>query len=434
MIRLVSILTTFVITVSTTPTPRDVATVVGSSLVQHSHNFLNWEGGFTYGGAVTADGLAAASTIVLSKVSSSWLTTLDEWLDKYAAHDGTTSVPCNQHQPYGASNVTRSCAFNLANNISLNVSEWEWSTVGDSVGSFPLAYLERYLHRNGTVQDVSIARNTVETYVYPYHHHLNDGTVSRTGGCCAPPSKAPANDAPFLWADDQFMGLALMARLSAVPGVAKKETQREWIDHVATMQLNYAKYLLDDEDGLSAHGAYVDPTNPDIVLHSCCKWGRANGWGAMSRMEILKAMDTSFPSHPLRSSLLLDFKQFMDAMIAYQTDDGRWRQVVNETSTYLETSVTAMMVTALATGIERGWLEREKYLSRVMLAWDSLVRNTVNMTSGVVDGVCMGTGIQTNLTGYSKRGTDYFQSAPGGVGSVLLAAAAMDALLKNLLQ
>ena len=34
---------------------------------------------------------------------------------------------------------------------------------------------------------------------------------------------------------------------------------------------------------------------------------------------------------------------------------GRWHQVVNESSTFLETSSTAMMVTSLATGIMHGW-------------------------------------------------------------------------------
>lgn len=37
----------------------------------------------------------------------------------------------------------------------------------------------------------------------------------------------------------------------------------------------------------------------------------------------------------------------------------------------------------------------------------------------------MGTGIERSKEAYNGRGTDFYQSAPGAVGSVLLAAAAV---------
>ena len=40
-------------------TPISAATLVASVLLNHSSNFINWEGGFQYGGAVTAMGIAA---------------------------------------------------------------------------------------------------------------------------------------------------------------------------------------------------------------------------------------------------------------------------------------------------------------------------------------------------------------------------------------
>lgn len=72
-------------------------------------------------------------------------------------------------------------------------------------------------------------------------------------------------------------------------------------------------------------------------------------------MHVSQALD-AFPSHPNRSAVLGLYRRFVDAMLAVQdTQTGRWHQVVNETSTFLETSSTAMMVTSLATGITRGW-------------------------------------------------------------------------------
>ena len=43
----------------------------------------------------------------------------------------------------------------------------------------------------------------------------------------------------------------------------------------------------------------------------------------------------------------------------------------------------------------------------------------------------MGTGIQANFTQYNERGTDYWQSSPGGVGTVLRAAVAMKKMFEK---
>ena len=51
--------------------------------------------------------------------------------------------------------------------------------------------------------------------------------------------------------------------------------------------------------------------------------------------------------------------------------------------------------------------------------------------NGTVNNVCMGTGIQANFTQYNERGTDYWQSSPGGVGTVLRAAVAMKKMLEK---
>jgi rhamnogalacturonyl hydrolase YesR len=425
------------------PTPSQVAKVVGNSLVKYSNVFINWEGGFQYGGLVTSEGLSAASKIVAPEVKKSWMTVLDKHLDNYLNNLTGNSVACDDRQSYGASNKFRLCASALLSNDTIPTNSWTLGTVGDNLGSFPLAYLTRYTERNGSMNDALVALRTVTKYVLPFEHHLKDGTISRAGGCCLPTPPSKGNKSPYLWADDQFMGLALMARLSSVSdNVANVSKRRSFIDHAATMQLNYAKYLLDERDGLSAHGAYVvlksslsehlnnAMEGQSTILHSCCKWGRANGWGALSRIEILLAVDRSFPNHPLRSSLLNDYKTFMSSMLKYQSKiDGRWHQVVNETSTYLETSVTAMMITALAKGITNGWLDKNTYIDSIHHAWKGMVNGAINLINGSVNGVCMGTGIQKNLTGYAERKSDYMDSAPGGVGSVLLACAAMDEMM-----
>ncbi len=437
--------------------PAAVASAVAKTLMDRAHTFINWEGGFTYGGAVTAIGVSEAAKLVNQTdpaTAAALISSLDLWLDRYLAAPGMSpgAVDCDAKQPYGASNKTRSCAWSLLHRESALPSD-EYGTVGDQLGSFPLAYLERYVARGGNDTDAIVATTVVLDFVHKYPYTISDEThtVSRKGGCCGPAPRD--NAAPYLWADDQFMGLALTSRLAAaaaassaaastaagahpaainattspLPGAA---TARMLMDAAAAMQLSYSKYLRftkgPNADGLSAHGAWVG--DGGALKRSCCKWGRANGWGALSRVEILIAIDAAFPNHSLRQLLLEDFVDFMDALVSAQdAADGRWHQLMDMPSTYLETSATAMSVTALAKGVTHGWfgtLRSDEYANAARAGWNGLLR-AVNMTDGTVAGVCQGTGIMPNATAYARRPHEFGDSAPGGVGAVLLAAAAM---------
>lgn len=189
------------------------------------------------------------------------------------------------------------------------------------------------------------------------------------------------------------------------------------------------------------------------TLHSCCKWGRANGWGLMSHVEVLSALEAT-PDHDSFSQVYLlkhcanlgirgwlyspspwdtthprpqvqsDFEHSIDSMIRFQDPSGLWHQVVNDSSTFLETSVTAMMTASLGHGLQAGWLKNTSIRWSALLKGWSGIKSRVT-ANGTVIGVCMGTGIEPNASGYNARGTDFYQSSPGGVGAVLKAAASM---------
>ena len=62
----------------------------------------------------------------------------------------------------------------------------------------------------------------------------------------------------------------------------------------------------------------------------------------------------------------------MNGMRAMQAPDGMWRQVVDEPGAYREESVTAMTLTAMASGIRLGWIDAKTYRSVVDRAWRAL--------------------------------------------------------------
>eukprot|EP00937_MAST-01D_sp_MAST-1D-sp2_P004855 g4855.t1 len=116
------------------------------------------------------------------------------------------------------------------------------------------------------------------------------------------------------------------------------------------------------------------------------------------------------------------------AQPAAPADDGRWHQLLNDSSTYRETSCTAMFTFALATAVQRGWLPRAAYDGTIRRGWSGLLHAV--QANGTVAGICNGFGIHADAGAYSRCKTDYHGSAPG-LGSVLRAAAAMHEYLKT---
>jgi len=160
----------------------------------------------------------------------------------------------------------KSNAWAVLHNVSV---AWGYS-VGDDMGLFPIAYLSRALASRvpwGVGDDWELSVRVAEQYVLGWPLRLPDGTMSRHGGW----GTEPDVNASFLWNDDQFMGIALLARLARAPG-APAATARRYVDAIAAQHLAFAGYLQDAATGLYKHGY-----NHATGHRSCCSWGRANG-------------------------------------------------------------------------------------------------------------------------------------------------------------
>lgn len=70
---------------------------------------INWEGGFQYGGACTADGLAAAfAQFSHLPAVAHWRSVLDTVLDSYMQPASSPHMaPCGTHFPYGCAYLVR---------------------------------------------------------------------------------------------------------------------------------------------------------------------------------------------------------------------------------------------------------------------------------------------------------------------------------------
>lgn len=57
----------------------------------------------------------------------------------------------------------------------------------------------------------------------------------------------------------------------------------------------------------------------------------------------------------------ISFQFRFQRLQATQAPDGRWHQLLNDTNSFLETSVTAMFLTSIVRGVRGGVLDRDEY-------------------------------------------------------------------------
>ena len=371
------------------PLPHDTAKRVGDQILLHQEQFLFWG----YGGALIFNGLYQCNATLGLQFASS----LDKHLGNYKTEKD-------------------SFGYKILHNETI---PWS-SAVGDTLGLFPIAYVDRVVLESSNINgynnttDLYLADTVAGKYIIPFPHRLPDGTFSRdTGGSWA--GETDGNHT-FVWVDDMYMGLTLLARLAVILN------ETTFAQEVARQELTFAEHL-QGEDGLFYHGY-----NDHDKHHSCCKWGRGNGWAMMSHIEALQALKHFPELQGELEKIQLVLKSHSEAIAKYQSADGRFHQLVNETWTFLETSSTAMFITSLVRGVVNNWLEYDEYKDVIEKAWKGL--QLAITANGTVTGVCSGTGIQSNAAAYADRPTSYLNSANGGLGSVLYAAVDMDKFYK----
>jgi rhamnogalacturonyl hydrolase YesR len=127
-----------------------------------------------------------------------------------------------------------------------------------------------------------------------------------------------------------------------------------------------------------------------------------------------------------RASVLEIYRKHIAGMMPLQSDDGSWRQVVDEPASYRELTVTAMTVAAMARGLRLGWLGPNAR-PVVERGWRAVVAR-VNQ-DGTVRDVCSSTGAGPTKEYYLTRPVVNGADDRGGA-MVLLAAVEMEELAR----
>jgi rhamnogalacturonyl hydrolase YesR len=105
--------------------------------------------------------------------------------------------------------------------------------------------------------------------------------------------------------------------------------------------------------------------------------------------------------HPRRARILEGYRKMMKALLDSQGTDGMWRQLIDRSDSWPETSGTGMFTFAMVTGVRRGWLDAAAYGPAARKAWLALsgyVDQNADVTS-----VCQGTNKLDDLDYYLNR-------------------------------
>lgn len=183
-----------------------------------------------------------------------------------------------------------------------------------------------------------------------------------------------------LWIDDMYMINLLQCQ-------AYRVTQnKNYINRAAKEMVLYLDSL-QKPNGLFYHA----PAAPFF-------WGRGNGWMAAGMTEILRVLDKKNSN---RKRIMQGYKNMMQSLLQYQATDGMWRQLVDDSSSWKETSCTGMFAYAMITGVKNGWLNKKMYGRHARKAWLALTEY-INDKGAITD-VCEGTGAGTTRQYYLDR-------------------------------
>ena len=182
---------------------------------------------------------------------------------------------------------------------------------------------------------------------------------------------------PNIQVEDQFFVSAIMGR------AYKYTNDLRYIDFMVN-------HILDSKlmrkDGIYIHSKIAE-----------YPWGRGNGFAAYGAIEAI--IHTPDDYHK-KNELIIKHKTHLDALINFQTENGAWRQVIDDNNSYEELTVTVMVGYALANGIRKGILSND-YMNSLEKAWEFVDSKIED--SGIVHDSCTGTGSLNSLNEYLIR-------------------------------
>ena len=245
----------------------------------------------------------------------------------------------------------------------------------DNCGAMGAQFLEGLLkHGDQTTPEHQRIGKIIADYISNQQARLPDGTFWR-----------PTIMGGTVWIDDLYMSCPFLVRWYRFTG------DHKYLDDAARQIISMARRV-QDNDGVWWHGYYENDRK-----HSPFKWGRGNGWAMVATVEVLTAMPAE---HPDRARLLDILRRHITGIKRLQAPSGMWRQVLDHSELWEETSCTAMFTYGIARAVNRGWVDPSN-MAAARQAFEGICGHVTS--AGAVNDTCQGTGIGKDLEYYVGR-------------------------------
>lgn len=205
-------------------------------------------------------------------------------------------------------------------------------------------------------------------------------TLSRTGFNGFQHDTFGVTNNQQLWDDTLMMSVLALAKIGVLLDKADylAEAERQFLVH--------SQFLMDKQTGLWYHGwTFAGKHNFSNVF-----WARGNCWITIAIPEFISIMGDKL-SQSVKNYLIDVLNAQIDSLVACQNDEGLWYTVLDDPTSYIETSAGFGFVYGIEKGVSMGIVKKE-HLSHSNQALSKLIEfiNVEGQVGNVSAGTPMG--------------------------------------------
>lgn len=193
-----------------------------------------------------------------------------------------------------------------------------------------------------------------------------------------------------LWDDTLMMTVLPLAKIGQLLG------RQEYLEEAKHQFLIHVKYLMDKKTGLWFHGWTFEGQHN----YAEAFWARGNCWLTIAIPEIIEILDLQ-EGDALRSFLITTLEAQVKALAHYQDDSGLWHTLINDQTSYLESSATAGFAYGILKAVHKRYID--KHYETVAYKALAALLEEIDET-GEVQKVSIGTGMGDSLDFYKEIG------------------------------
>ena len=182
------------------------------------------------------------------------------------------------------------------------------------------------------------------------------------------------------WVDTMFMAGYYLLRIGYLLD------NKEYIEDGLAQYHGHEKYLQNEDTNLYYHGwDHLNQNNMSGIY-----WARGNSWAALTMAKALSLVEVTHPSFMIIEGSLRDQ---LAALVRLQSPEGLWHTVLDDNTSYLETSASAGIAAAV---LMQGRLYN-KYSNLALQGILSRIKE-----DGTVTEVSAGTAVMKDAEGYRQ--------------------------------